>query len=78
MKNNLKQLRTEAGFSLHQLGELCRSSKTHIFHLEQDGSNPTLKTAYRIAVALDKTVTDIWPNDVKLITETVIIRRVGD
>lgn len=78
MKNNLKQLRKAAGFSLQQLGDMCGKSKVAIHHLEKDVANPTLKTAYGIALVLDISVTDIWPNNLKIITETITIRRIGD
>ena len=74
MKNNLKQLRNEAGLSLQGLGDLCGRSKAQLHELEKDTANPTLKTAYSISLILGYPVTEIWPNDVEF--EEIIIRRI--
>ena len=74
MKNNLKQLRVEAELSLQGLGDLCDRSKAQLHELEKDTANPTLKTAYSIALVLGKDVTEIWPNDLEF--EEVVIRRI--
>lgn len=43
--------------------------------LEKATSNPTLKTAYTIAKVLGVEVTDIWPNTVEIVEETITVRR---
>jgi len=76
MKNNLKKFRTEAGLSLQKLGDACGITKVHIWELQKDKYNPTLKTAYGIANVLDKTVYDIWPDKTKVEEVTTTVRRV--
>jgi DNA-binding XRE family transcriptional regulator len=76
MKNNLKTLRTQAGFSLDELGKLCGGkSRAQIHQLEKDSANPLLSTAYVIAGVLNVDVTDIWPNEIEIILETTTVRR---
>jgi len=77
MKNNLKQLRVDAGFTLKSLGDVCGWHSQQIAQLERsDTTNPTLNTAYVLATALGVDVTDIWPNDMKVGEETITVRRV--
>lgn len=74
--NNLKKMREEKGFSLQALADICGTSKQRIYELEKPDSNPTLKTAYSIAVVFDVDVTEIWPDEIEIIEETITIRRV--
>lgn len=76
MKNNLKELRKKAGLSLEALGVMTGMSKGHIWELESQRSVPTLLRAYRIATVLGVDVTDVWPNEVEVVTETITVRRV--
>ena len=76
MKNNLRNIRKSQGYSLSALGDLCGMSKGHICNLEGDKANPELKTAYKIASVLGKSVTDIWPNETMIEEKTITIRRV--
>ena len=76
MKNNLKELRQNAGLSLYALGHLCGVSRQRIFQLEASNSNPRLRTAYKIAVILGVDVEKIWPNDTEFEEETITVRRV--
>ena len=76
MKNNLKTLRTQAGLSLEELGNLCGGkSRGQMHQLEKDSANPQLSTAYVIAGVLNVDVTDIWPNEIEIILETTTVRR---
>ena len=77
MKNNLKQIRKEAGLTLDELGGMCGVSKSHIHGLEkEDGSAPNITTAYIISCVLGKTVYEIWPDETKVVEETIVVRRV--
>lgn len=76
MKNNLKQFRKEAGLTTQQLVDRCNRSQSGINHTEIRNKSPRLDTAYLIAKALDKSVYDIWPDNTKIETETITIRRV--
>lgn len=74
--NNLKTLREKCGYSLQTLGDMCGRSKAQMWELEKPGANPTLKTAYAISMVLGVAVTDIWPNTVQIVEETITVRRV--
>ena len=74
--NKLKEFRTDAELSLQKLGDMCGRSKAQLHELEKEGANPTLKTAYMVAKVLDKSVYDIWPDNTKIIEETIVVRRV--
>ena len=76
MKGNLKKFRTDAGLSLQELGDMCGTSKGHMHELESDKANPRLLTAYGVAAVLEEEVTDIWPNTVTIVEETITVRRV--
>jgi len=76
--NNLKRLREEKEWSLQQLGDLCGRSKAHLHQLEKAASNPSIKTAYRVAKILDCSVYDIWVDETKIIEETITVRRCID
>ena len=79
MRNNLKTLRTQAGFSLEELGNLCGGkSRGQIHQLEKSSANPQLSTAYVIARVLNVDVTDIWPNEFEIIEETIAVRRLKE
>lgn len=76
MKNNLQQRRKDKDLSLQNLGDMCGVSKTHIHGLEKERHSPTLKTAYVIAKILGVSVYDIWPDNTKVVEETITVRRV--
>ncbi len=77
MKNCLKKMRNDANLSLQGLADICGVSKPHIHQLEkEDGSSPTLKTAYAIANVLGKSVYLIWFDTTEIVEETIIVRRV--
>ena len=79
MRNNLKTLRTQAGFSLEELGKLCGGKgRGQIHQLEKHSANPQLLTAYVIARVLNVDVTDIWPNDIEIVEETMTVRRLKE
>jgi transcriptional regulator with XRE-family HTH domain len=76
VKNNLKQIRIEKGLSLEQLGEMCGKGEGAIWELEQEKTEPKLRTAYIISKVLDVGIFDIWPDCVEIVEETIIVRRV--
>ena len=75
MKNNLKKHRQKAGLSLQALGDLCGRSKAQIHQIENYASAPRLDTAYLLATVLGVSVYDIWPNTIKVVEETITVRR---
>lgn len=77
MINNLKEIRNKLGFSLQELGDMCGGiSKAQMHMLESEKANPTLTTAYKVSIILQKPVTDIWPNKMKIVEETITVRRI--
>jgi len=75
MKNNLKNIRKEAGLTMRGLGDTTGITASYICDLERGSSIPTLKKAYLLANVLNKSVYDIWPDTTEIIEETVTIRR---
>lgn len=76
MKNNLKEIRLSKNLSLEQLGEMCGFGEGAIWELEQQKTEPRLKTAYIISKVLDVGIFDIWPDCVEIIEEIITVRRV--
>ncbi len=76
MKNQLKVFRGQAKLTLQGLADMYGGTKSHCWALEKGTSTPTLTTAYAIAKVLGKSVYMIWPDETKIIEETVIVRRV--
>ena len=60
MKNNIKQLRKQAGLRQEGMAnQLCVTRQT-IIAIENDKYNPTLELAMKIARLLNKNVEDIF------------------
>ena len=62
MKNRLKVLRAEQGWTQQQLGHELGVSRQAINALETEKHDPSLDLAYRIAVLFDRPVEDIFEN----------------
>ena len=62
MKNRLKLLRVERGWTQEQLGQELGVSRQAINALETEKHDPSLDLAYRIAVLFDRAVEDIFEN----------------
>jgi putative transcriptional regulator len=60
VKNSLKELRTEAGWSQAVLGEKLGVSRQTIIALENGKYDPSLKLALAIARVFDRLVEDIF------------------
>ena len=54
LRNNLKAVRTEKGFSQQQLADLVGVSRNTISSIETGQFNPTAKLALILCIALDK------------------------
>jgi len=76
MNNNLKTFRESAKLTLQELADMYGGTKSHCWALEKGTSAPTLPTAYAIAKVLGRSVYMIWPDETKIIEETVTVRRV--
>ncbi len=60
LKNNLKQIRSEAGLSQQALADIVGVSRNTISSIETGQFNPTAKLALILCVALDKKFEDIF------------------
>ncbi len=62
MKNRLKVLRAEKGWTQEQLGQALGVSRQAVNALETEKHDPSLDLAYRIAVVFQQPVEDIFAN----------------
>ena len=60
LKNHLKEVRAEKGFSQQQLAELVGVSRNTISSIEVGQFNPTAKLALILCIALDKTFEELF------------------
>jgi putative transcriptional regulator len=63
MKNSLKELRTEAGWSQVALGEKLGVSRQTIIALENGKYDPSLKLAFALAKVFQRRIEDIFINE---------------
>jgi putative transcriptional regulator len=62
MKNALKRLRTDRGWTQEQLGQALGVSRQAVNALETEKHDPSLDIAYRIAVLFARPVEEIFEN----------------
>ncbi len=62
MKNSLRVLRAEAGWTQAQLAERLAVSRQAVNALEVEKHDPSLDLAYRISVVFGRPVEDIFEN----------------
>lgn len=62
MKNRLKLLRVEHGWTQEQLGQLLGVSRQAVIALENDKHDPSLDLAYRIAAVFKRPVEEVFDN----------------
>ena len=60
MKNKIKELRLEAGYTQKQLSDLALVSSRRIISLETGQYNPSLLLAYRLARIFSTTVEELY------------------
>jgi XRE family transcriptional regulator len=60
LKNNLKEIRKEKGYSQTDLAELVGVSRNTISSIETGQFNPTAKLALILCIALDKKFEEIF------------------
>ena len=60
LKNNLKEIRKEKGYSQTDLAELVGGSRNTISSIETGQFNPTAKLALILCIALDKKFEEIF------------------
>ena len=61
MKTRVKELRTVAGLTQHQLGQLVHVSVRTINSIEKEENySPSLMLAYRLAEVFGVTVEELW------------------
>ena len=62
MKNRLKLLRVEKGWTQEQLGQQLGVSRQAVIAIESDKHDPSLDLAYRIAALFACPVEDVFDN----------------
>ena len=62
MKNRLRDLRTDRGWTQEQLGQALGVSRQAVNALETEKHDPSLDLAYRIAAVFERRVEDIFDN----------------
>ena len=62
MKNRLRVLRAEQGWTQEELGKRLGVSRQAVNALETEKHDPSLDLAYRIAAAFGRTVEEIFDN----------------
>ena len=60
LKNNLKEIRTQAGLSQQALASMVGVSRNTISSIETGQFNPTAKLALILCIALDKKFEEIF------------------
>ncbi len=67
MKNTIKDIRKESGFSQEELARKCGVSRQTVNAIENDKYDPTLILAFRLARELGTTVDELFqfPADTK-------------
>lgn len=58
--NNMKALRMKKKLSVTELSYKARISERYLYFIEKGEKNPSLKTAYAIANALEVSIEDIF------------------
>ena len=59
LKTKVKELRTQAGMTQQQLGDLVHVSSRTIISIEKEQYSPSLMLAYRMAEVFNVTVEDL-------------------
>lgn len=59
--NNMRAIRKSQGISLDELADKTRLAKSSLSMIERGLAHPLLRTARKIAAALDVDDCDIWP-----------------
>lgn len=62
MKNRLKLLRVERGWTQEQMGQALGVSRQAVIALETERHDPSLDLAYRIAAVFARPVEEIFAN----------------
>ncbi len=62
MRNQLRALRTERGWTQEELGRQLGVSRQAVIALESDKHDPSLDLAYRIAVLFGRPVEAVFEN----------------
>lgn len=62
MRNRLRDLRGERGWTQEQLGQALGVSRQAVNALETEKHDPSLDLAYRIAALFERAVEDIFDN----------------
>lgn len=60
-KNKMREIRLEQGITLEQLSKKTKISVAYLSRIERgERINPSIKTLFKIAYALDKTIVEVF------------------
>lgn len=60
MKNQIKEFRTQKGLLQQELADICGVSRQTVNAIENNKYNPTLELAFKLAVALETTIDELF------------------
>jgi putative transcriptional regulator len=62
MKNKLKEFRKSNGFTLQRVAILAKTSKSYVWEIENEKSDPSLRIAYALSNAVGECVETVFPD----------------
>ena len=65
MKNNVKKIRDEFGYTQDQLAELVEVSRQTIISIEKEKYDPSLELAFKFSFIFNQSIEDIFIYDKK-------------
>jgi transcriptional regulator with XRE-family HTH domain len=73
--NNVKKYRKGLGLTLEELANRAGTTKSYVWEIESDNRcSPSIRKAYAISRALNKSVYDVFPDDQEYTEEVVQIK----
>ena len=60
MKNHIKEFRTQKKLLQQELADICQVSRQTINAIENNKYDPTLELAFKLAMALDTTIDELF------------------
>ncbi|MDO5041472.1 MAG: helix-turn-helix transcriptional regulator [Peptoniphilus sp.] len=60
MKNHIKEFRTRKGLLQQELADICEVSRQTVNAIENNKYDPTLELAFKLAIALETTIDELF------------------
>lgn len=60
MKNHIKEFRTQKKLLQQELADICQVSRQTVNAIENNKYDPTLELAFKLAMALDTTIDELF------------------